>query len=143
MKNDKDNLIAIFKRNIAMHANGPVLSSDQFSSEVKTEMNGFIRGLQRGLEIVELTEPATTQIAALEQDVHDLAVTQIDYQKLTHEQREQIAALRSALESVESRMGEILEDELYGLCGSAGRQEIAEEGFKAAITALKTALEAK
>ena len=100
MKNDKDNLIAIFKRNIAMHANGPVLSSDQFSSEVKTEMNGFIRGLQRGLEIVELTEPATTQIAALEQDVHDLAVTQIDYQKLTHEQREQIAALRSALESI-------------------------------------------
>lgn len=62
---NKDTLIAVFKRNIAMHENGPVLSSDQFSSEVKTEMNGFIRGLKRGLEIVELTEPATSQIAAL------------------------------------------------------------------------------
>lgn len=45
-------------------------------------------------------EHSTTQIAALEQDYHDLAETQLDYQKLTHEQREQIAALRPALESI-------------------------------------------
>lgn len=43
---------------------------------------------------------STTQIAELEQAYHDLAETQLDYQKLTHEQREQIAALRSALESI-------------------------------------------
>ena len=53
--------------------------------------------------IVFLTPDSTSQIAALEQDVHDLAVTQIDYQKLTHEQREQIAALRPALEHLHDK----------------------------------------
>ena len=53
-----EELTDIFKRNIAMHKNGPTLTSDQFSDEVRTEMQGFIRGLERGLEIVELTRTA-------------------------------------------------------------------------------------
>lgn len=64
---DKDKLIAVFKRNIAMHRNGPVLSTDIFSDHEKSCHQSFITGLERGLEIVELTEPtdSTSQIAAL------------------------------------------------------------------------------
>jgi hypothetical protein len=46
-------LIAVFKRNIAMHENSPVLSTHVYGSEVKNELRGFIRGLKRGLEIIE------------------------------------------------------------------------------------------
>lgn len=58
-------------------------------------------------------EHSTTQIAALEQDYHDLAETQLDYQKLTHEQREQIAALRSALRRVDKMLLDASDDDAF------------------------------
>lgn len=56
-------LIACFKRNISMHKNGPVLTSAQFSDEAKADLQGFVRGLERGLEIVELTEASEPVLA--------------------------------------------------------------------------------
>jgi hypothetical protein len=53
---DKTNeLIACFKRNIAMHENGPVFTTDIFSENEKSCHHSYINGLKRGLEIVEMT----------------------------------------------------------------------------------------
>lgn len=49
-------LLTVFKRNIAMHQNSPVLASGNFTDEVRAELRGFIRGLQRGLEIVDMSQ---------------------------------------------------------------------------------------
>lgn len=52
-------LPAVFKRNIAMHENGPAMNGHLRAAD-KLEMQGFIRGLRRGLEIVEMSRPAAS-----------------------------------------------------------------------------------
>lgn len=60
LKGEKANLITVFRRNIRMHESSPYLNGIG-TAEQKAEVENYLKGLKRGLEILEFDFAALQQ----------------------------------------------------------------------------------